>query len=89
MVASPVSELLYLWALAGKSNELVMRDMAEFVHLKSFETIFRELEGGRVDRVIARERFLDLSRPFTMEQAGLLAVMLKEKGYEIEPSDRS
>ena len=31
VVASPVSELLYLWGLAGRGDELVMRDIPEFL----------------------------------------------------------
>jgi 5-deoxy-D-glucuronate isomerase len=86
VVASPVSELLYLWGLAGRGNELAMRDLAEFLHLKSFEEIFRELEGDRAKRVLSKERMRSLcaTHRLTGEQAGLLSVMLREKGYEIE-----
>jgi len=87
VVASPVSELLYLWGLAGRRDELVMRDVAEFLHLKSFEDIFKELEGDRTKRILSRERVRSLcgAHFLTEEQAGLLSVMLREKGYEIEP----
>jgi 5-deoxy-D-glucuronate isomerase len=86
VVASPVSELYYLWGLAGRGNELVMRDIAEFLHLKSFEEVFRELEGTRGKGILSRERFRSLcaTHRLTGEQAGLLSVMLREKGYEIE-----
>jgi len=84
VVASPVSELLYLWGLAGKGDELAMKDIPEFVHLKAFEGIFQELEGDRSIGFISEERFKNLSRSFTDEQAGVLAVMLKEKGYKIK-----
>jgi hypothetical protein len=86
VVASPVSELLYLWGLAGRGNELVMRDIPEFVHLKSFEEIFRALEGERANRTLSREKFRSLcaTHRLTEEQAGLLSAMLTEKGYEIE-----
>ena len=86
VVASPVSELCYLWGLAGSGNELVMRDMAEFLHLKSFEEVFRELDGDRANRPLSREKFRSLcaTHRLTEEQAGLLSVMLREKGYEIE-----
>jgi 5-deoxy-glucuronate isomerase len=87
VVASPVSELLYLWGLAGQGNELVMRDIAEFVHLKSFEEVFEELEGDRANRILSQEKFRNLctTHRLTEEQAGLLSAMLTEKGYEIEP----
>ena len=86
MVASPVSELLYLWGLAGRGDELAMRDIAEFLHLKSFEEVFRELEGDRARRTLSRERFRNLctTHRLTEEQTGLLVAMLREKGVEIE-----
>jgi 5-deoxy-D-glucuronate isomerase len=86
VVASPVSELYYLWGLAGRGNELVMRDIVEFLHLKSFEEVFREVEGGRANSPLSREKFRSLcaTHRLTEEQAGLLTVMLREKGVEIE-----
>jgi hypothetical protein len=63
-----------------------MRDIAEFVHLKSFEEVFRELEGDRANRTLSRDKFRGLcaTHRLTEEQAGLLSAMLREKGYEIE-----
>jgi 5-deoxy-glucuronate isomerase len=86
VVASPVSELLYLWGLAGRGDELMMRDIPEFLYLKSFEEIFKKVEGNGTKRVLPKERFKSLCKtyPFTEGQSGLLAVMLREKGYEIE-----
>lgn len=86
VVASPVSELLYLWGLAGRGDELVMRDIPEFLYLKSFEEIFKNLERDETKRVLSKESFKNLCKayPFTKEQSDLLAVMLREKGYEIE-----
>ena len=85
VVASPVSELLYLWGLAGAGNELVMRDIPEFLHLKSFEAVFRELERDQAKSVLSREKFGNLcaTHRLTGEQIALLSVMLREKGYEI------
>lgn len=86
VVASPVSELLYLWGLAGRRNELMMRDIPEFTHLKSFEKIIRVLEEERTKKVLFRERLKTLCAPynFTEQQIDLLAMMLKEKGFMIE-----
>jgi 5-deoxy-D-glucuronate isomerase len=86
VVASPVSELLYLWGLAGRKEELRMRDHPEFIHLKSFEEIFKELEGTRTKDVLSLEKLKTLCAPysFTEKQKALLAAMLKEKGYGIE-----
>jgi 5-deoxy-D-glucuronate isomerase len=85
-VASPVSELLYLWGLAGKGGELKARDIPEFAHLKSFEQIFKDLEWEKTKRIIPKKRFYNLCAPysFTPGQKTLLSVMLREKGYEIE-----
>jgi hypothetical protein len=86
VVASPVSELLYLWGLAGRGEVLMMRDHPEFAHLKSFEEFFKELEGRRTKKILSRERFKTLCAPYslTKEQKALLATMLKEKGYDID-----
>jgi 5-deoxy-D-glucuronate isomerase len=86
VVASPVSELLYLWGLAGRGDELVMRDIPEFLYLKSFEEIFKKLERDETKRVLSKESFKNLCKayPFTKEQSDLLTVMLREKGYEVE-----
>jgi 5-deoxy-D-glucuronate isomerase len=86
VVASPVSELLYLWGLAGRGDELVMRDIPEFLYLKSYEEIFKKLERDETKRVLSKESFKNLCKayPFTKEQSDLLAVMLSEKGYKVE-----
>jgi len=86
VVASPVSELLYGWGLAGRGGDLMMRDIPEFAYLKTFEEIFnslKEIEGGTI---LSRENFGKRCEPyaFTEEQKRLLAVMLKEKGYEVK-----
>jgi 5-deoxy-D-glucuronate isomerase len=86
VAASPVSELLYLWGMAGKGDELMMRDIEEFSHLKSFEEIFKKLERDHTIGLLSMKAFKSLCEtyPFTKEQTDLLAVMLREKGYKIE-----
>jgi len=86
VVASPVSELLYLWGLAGKGEALMMRDHPEFIHLKSFEEFFIKLEETRTREPLSQERFETLCAPYslTKEQKVLLVAMLKERGYDIE-----
>lgn len=85
VVASPVSELIYLWGLAGRGSRLMMRDVDEFVFLKYFEEIFMKLEEGREKSLISQGKFQKLCSiyPFTEDQKRLLKVMLKEKGFEI------
>lgn len=86
VVASPVSELLYLWGLAGKGEELAMRDIPEFVHLKSFEEIFKTLDEGLTKKNLPRQDFGRMCELyfFTEEQKDLLFAMLREKGYDID-----
>jgi len=64
----------------------MMRDIPEFLHLKSFEEIFRELERDGVRKALSGESFKSFCETyaFTKEQSELLAVMLKEKGFKIE-----
>jgi 5-deoxy-glucuronate isomerase len=85
VVASPVSELIYLWGLGGRKTELAMKDIPEFAHLKRFEEFFKVLEADREKKKISRERLQDLSAPyrFSKEEFVLLAATLVEKGYEI------
>lgn len=85
VVASPVSELLYLWGLAGRKMELAMKDIPEFAHLKRFEEFFKVLEGERKKKKISREKLKDLAGPygFSKEELVLLIATLFEKGYEI------
>ena len=86
VVASPVSELLYLWGLAGKGEGLAMRDIPEFVHLKSFEEIFKTLEKDRKKKNLPKEDFNKMYQPypFTEQQKDLLIAMLRDKGYDID-----
>jgi 5-deoxy-D-glucuronate isomerase len=86
VVGSPVSELLYLWGLGGIGDELMMRDVQEFLYLKSFEEIFNKLERDETKKILSKEKLKSLCEayPFTKEQTNLLSVMLREKGYEIE-----
>jgi 5-deoxy-D-glucuronate isomerase len=86
VVASPVSELLYLWGLAGKGGELMMRDIPEFVYLKTFEEIFKKLKEDERAKSLPRERLNDLCSAYPLREAQktVLAVMLREKGFDIE-----
>jgi 5-deoxy-D-glucuronate isomerase len=85
VVSSPVSELLYLWGLAGKGGELAMKDIPEFVHIKRFEEIFKELDGRTETRTIETAEFDNLTRKYalTEKQGDLLSIMLREKGFTI------
>jgi 5-deoxy-D-glucuronate isomerase len=87
VVASPVSELIYLWGLAGRGGALMMRDLPEFTHLKSFEEFFKSLERTKKGKkILSREKFRALCASYFLagEQKVLLAATLREKGYEID-----
>jgi hypothetical protein len=86
VVASPVSELIYLWGLAGRGGTVMMRDLPEFAHLKSFEEFFNTLERMRKRKILSKEKFKALCASYSLkgEQKVLLAAMLREKGYEID-----
>ncbi len=86
VVASPVSELIYLWGLAGRGGTVMMRDLPEFAHLKSFEAFFESLERMKKRKILSTEKFgaLCASYPLNRGQKVLLAAMLREKGYEID-----
>jgi len=85
VVASPVSELLYLWGLAGRGSEPAMRDIPEFAYLKRFEEIFKQIEEGQTIRVVTVSALehLAVQHALTQEQKALLTVMLREKGFDI------
>ena len=85
VVASPVSELLYLWGLAGRGGELAMLDIPEFAYLKRFEEIFKELEGKPAIRTVTAAALdgLAIKHALTKEQTGLLTTMLREKGFNM------
>lgn len=86
VVASPVSELLYLWGLAGRGGKLAMRDVPEFAHLKRFETIFNQLEADQSSVTLSAEALDSLAakHALTQEQKSLLTAMLREKGFSLE-----
>ena len=87
VVASPVSALLYLWALAGSGGGLAMKDIPEFAHIKTFERVFQELEGDRTpSRILSRKQFQSLCNSYTLTegQSALLEALLREKKYELE-----
>ncbi len=86
VVASPVSELLYVWGLAGKGSELRMRDIDQFSFLHSFEEIFNHLEKNGKKKILLEKKFNAISSSYrlTEDKKSVLIAMLKEKGYEIK-----
>jgi len=86
VVASPVSALLYLWGLADRGGELAMKDIPEFAYLKSFEEIFRQLEGDKAVRTLTVDVIdsLAVKHGLTKAQKGMLVTMLGEKGFDVD-----
>ncbi len=86
VASSPVSAFLYLWGLAGRGGDLAMRDVPEFVHLKHFEEIFKQLEGQPAIRAVSISIFGELTAKYglTEEQKRLLTTMLREKGFCVD-----
>ncbi|MCX7856917.1 MAG: 5-deoxy-glucuronate isomerase [Deltaproteobacteria bacterium] len=48
IVVSPFTEVLYLWGMAGYGNDLLVKDVPEFAHLKNFEEILRTLDPKKL-----------------------------------------
>lgn len=85
VVSSPVSELLYVWGLAGKGSELRMKDIKQFSFLHSFEKIFEDLEKNEKKKTLLKKKFHTLCSIYqlTEDHKPILGAMLKEKGYVI------
>ena len=68
MVAGPMSDIIYLWALASnKPSELGMRDVPEFAYLKRIETILSQLQSERAEWKIEADRLARLADEHKLE----------------------
>jgi len=67
VVASPVSELIYLWGLAGRGGTVMMRDLPEFAHLKTFEEFFKSLERTKKRKILSKEKFRALCASYSLK----------------------
>jgi len=86
VVAGPVSDMLYVWALAGRpGSDLMMRDVPEFAHLKAVERILDKLEKQRGTMKISQQQFEQLAGQEDLkgEQVLLLRQFLCERGIEV------
>ncbi|MEO0277874.1 MAG: 5-deoxy-glucuronate isomerase [candidate division WOR-3 bacterium] len=84
VVASPFTEVLYVWGIAGYGTDLLMRDVPEFAHLKKFEEMLKLLEQKGL-RQIGKEELSRLCKERTIpeDKRRLFASLLREKGYTI------
>ncbi len=85
VVASPVCAHLYLWGLAGTGDRLIPRDIPEFVHLKAFEEVLRELRAGLKPVSVDSARFdaLCVRHGLNDTQKSLLWKMLGDQDIQV------
>ncbi len=86
VVAGPMSDMLYVWALAGPSPQLAMRDVPEFAYLKAGGELIDELEARRGSASLSRSEFESLAaeRGLTTEQRKIVELHLRERGFEVD-----
>ncbi len=86
VVAGPMSDMLYIWALAGPSDRLAMKDIPEFAYLKAGGDIIDALEAERGAMRQSRAAFDRLAdaRGLTERQRTIIELHLRERGFEIE-----
>ena len=88
VVASPVSDSLYGWALAGKEGALGMWDIPEFAYLKKVGEFLDELEQQRRGTAIPQqlfEQFCDTHHLDAVARAVCLSNLL-ERGFTVGAS---
>jgi len=87
VVAGPVSDMLYLWALASeKPSQLKMLDVPEFGYLKAIEEILQTLEAQRGQYRLSAQQLANLADQHKLEghQREMLKHHLLERGFAIE-----
>lgn len=82
VVAGPVSDLLYIWGLAGKEGALAMRDVPEYAFLREVERALADLEGGQLCPPMTKQAFLQFcsARGLSDRAVFMLQSILKERG---------
>ena len=85
VVAGPVSDMLYVWALAGPSDELAMMDVPEFAYLKAGGEIIDQFDAGRGCATISRAEFDAAAdaKNLSADQRKIVELHLRERGFEI------
>lgn len=91
VVAGPVSDMLYIWALAGKEGPLGMWDVPEFKFLKDTERALKEIKDSRPSHVIHEERFKEICGRHDLSERGarILRLILIEEGWLSEGDKRN
>lgn len=85
VVAGPMSDMLYTWALAGPSDELAMMDIPEFAYLKAGGEIIDEFDSQRGDTRIGRADFNAAAdaKGLSDNQRKIIELHLRERGFDI------
>ena len=85
VVAGPNSDLLYIWALAGQSSELRMKDVPEFAYLKKIGAILDAAIAQRPRAPMPRAEFDELVRrhDLSADEAHVLTMHLRHQGINI------
>jgi hypothetical protein len=85
VVAGPMSDMLYVWALAGPSDELAMKDVPEFAYLKAGQDLIDLFDDRRGPTRVSREEFEEVAsaKGLTAEQRKIVELHLRERGYDI------
>jgi len=85
VVAGPMSDMLYVWALAGQSDELRMLDVPEFAYLKAVGEIIDQLEAERPRPPIPRHELDRLAAERGLDETAkqMLRLHLQERGLAV------
>jgi 5-deoxy-D-glucuronate isomerase len=88
VVAGPNSDMLYVWALAGPSTALGMRDVPEFSYLKKAGEILERITQAQRRKPLTRDEFAKLVAEADLQphQAHVLRMHLRQQGIEVEPA---
>lgn len=86
VVSGPVSDMLYVWALASnKASKLGMLDVEEFAYIKAAQTIIDALEEKRGKYKFPKEELAKLADENNLKghEREILRQHLLERGFEI------
>jgi hypothetical protein len=86
VVTGPCSDMLYIWALAGRSDELLMVDVPEFAYLKRVEALMNEVEAARPRQGLPANEFVRLATKHDLNDAQQTTARLHlaERGIHVQ-----